>query len=122
MAVESVRFGVGTFTLGTDPGHRFSCQVQSMGVNIDVDEGDTITVLCGDQVPGSRTLHVHPGGDGAAGPGRGVRAGGVHVGERRAPSRTFTFAPNTTATTSIAGKVSSTRFRSAPATESSGMC
>lgn len=53
MSVNVVRFGPGTFTLGTAPGTDFSCQVQSMGVNVNKDEGDAITVLCGDQVPGS---------------------------------------------------------------------
>lgn len=55
MAVNVVRFGPGEFTLGTAPGTDHSCQVQSMGVNVNKDEGDPITVLCGDQVPGSIT-------------------------------------------------------------------
>lgn len=53
MSVNVVRFGPGTLTLGTAPGTDFSCQVQSLGVNVDKDEGDAITVLCGDEVPGS---------------------------------------------------------------------
>jgi len=53
MAVNVTRFGPGLFTLGTAPGTDFSCQVQSMGVVPNKDEGDTITVLCGDSVPGS---------------------------------------------------------------------
>lgn len=53
MSVNVVRFGPGTLTLGTAPGTDFSCQVQSLGVNVDKDEGDAITVLCGDTVPGS---------------------------------------------------------------------
>lgn len=53
MAVKVVRFGPGTLTLGTAPGTDFSCQVQSLGLNVDKDEGDAITVLCGDEVPGS---------------------------------------------------------------------
>jgi hypothetical protein len=53
MPVSPTRFGVGTFKLGTAPGTDHSCQVQSMGVNIEKDEGDTITVLCGDSIPGS---------------------------------------------------------------------
>lgn len=53
MSVNVVRFGPGTLKLGTTPGTDFSCQVQSMGVNVNKDEGDALTVLCGDQVPGS---------------------------------------------------------------------
>jgi hypothetical protein len=53
MTVKVVRFGPGTLTLGTAPGTDYSCQVQSLGVNVDKDEGDPITVLCGDEVPGS---------------------------------------------------------------------
>lgn len=53
MSVKVVRFGPGTLTLGTAPGTDFSCQVQSLGVNVDKDEGDSLTVLCGDEVPGN---------------------------------------------------------------------
>lgn len=53
MSVNVVRFGPGTLTLGPDPGTDFSCQVQSLGINVDKDEGDPIRVLCGDEVPGS---------------------------------------------------------------------
>lgn len=53
MAVNVVRFGPGTLTLGTAPGTDFSCQVQSLGINVDKEEGDTIRALCGDSVPGS---------------------------------------------------------------------
>lgn len=53
MAVKVVRFGPGTFKLGTAPGTDYSCQVQSMGVAVAKDEGDTIETLCGDSVPGS---------------------------------------------------------------------
>jgi hypothetical protein len=52
MTVKAVRFGPGTLKLGTVPTD-FSCQVQSMAVNVDKDEGDALTVLCGDSVPGS---------------------------------------------------------------------
>lgn len=53
MAVNVVRFGPGTLMLGTAPGTDFSCQVESLGLNVDKNEGDPITVLCGDSVPGS---------------------------------------------------------------------
>jgi hypothetical protein len=53
MTVRVVRFGPGTFTLGTTPGTDYSCQVQSIGLVVNKDEGDSITTLCGDSVPGS---------------------------------------------------------------------
>lgn len=54
MAVNVVRYGPGTMKLGP-PGtaKEYGCQVQSLGVNVNKDEGDTVTVLCGDIVPGS---------------------------------------------------------------------
>lgn len=53
MAVNAVRFGPGTLKLGELPGTDFSCQVQSLGVNVEKDEGDPVRVLCGDSVPGA---------------------------------------------------------------------
>jgi hypothetical protein len=55
MTVKVARFGPGTLKLGTTPGTDFSCQVQSMGLNVEKDQGDTIVVLCGDSVPGGIT-------------------------------------------------------------------
>lgn len=55
MPVKFVRLGPGTLKLGTAPGTDFSCQVQSMGLNVDKDAADALTVLCGDVVPGSIT-------------------------------------------------------------------
>lgn len=52
MPVTAVRFGVGTFKLGTAPGTEFSCQVQNMALVPAKDTGDTIRTLCGDSVPG----------------------------------------------------------------------
>jgi len=53
MTVNAPRFGPGTLKLGTAPGTDYSCQVQSLGVNPSKDEGDPLTVLCGDVVSGS---------------------------------------------------------------------
>jgi hypothetical protein len=104
MTVESVRFGVGTFTLGTTPGTDFSCQVQSMGVNIDVDEGDTITVLCGDQVPGSRTYTYSLAGTVLQ--DIAIADGLVqYTWENAGTEQDFTFVPSTAAVTAIAGTV-----------------
>lgn len=50
----AVRFGPGTFTLGSTPTD-FSCNVQKMGVNPEKDEGDPLKLLCGDTLPGSIT-------------------------------------------------------------------
>lgn len=104
MAVESVRFGVGTFTLGTTPGTDFSCQVQSMGLNVDKNEGDTITVLCGDQVPGSITYSYTLAGTVLQ--DIAVAAGLVEYTWTNAGTQVdFTFVPSTAAVTSIAGTV-----------------
>ena len=55
MPVKVARFGPGTLKLGVAPGTDFSCQVESMGLNVNKDEGDALTVLCGDSVPGGIT-------------------------------------------------------------------
>lgn len=54
MPVKVARFGPGTLKLGTVPTD-FSCQVESMGLNVNKDEGDPTVVLCGDSVPGGIT-------------------------------------------------------------------
>lgn len=53
MPAAPVRFGPGTFKLGTAPGTDFSCSVQSLAVVPEKDEGDPIKLLCGDSIPGS---------------------------------------------------------------------
>lgn len=53
MAANPVRFGPGTFKLGTAPGTDYSCSVQSLEVTPEKDEGDPIRLLCGDSIPGS---------------------------------------------------------------------
>lgn len=56
MPVNAVRFGPGVLKLGP-PGTAkdFSCQVQSLGINVNKDEGDPVTVLCGDSIAGAIT-------------------------------------------------------------------
>lgn len=53
MPANPVRFGPGTFKLGTAPGTDYSCSVQSLAVTPEKDEGDPIKLLCGDSIPGS---------------------------------------------------------------------
>ena len=50
------KLGPGTVKIG-DVGTEvdFSCQVTAAHVDAEVDEGDEVTVLCGDVIPGSRT-------------------------------------------------------------------
>ena len=104
MAVNVVKFGPGTFSLGATPGTDFSCQVQSMGINTDKDEGDTITVLCGDQIPGGVTYTYTLAGtvlqDIAT-------ANGLvqYTWENEGTTVDFEFVPSTTATTAISGQV-----------------
>lgn len=104
MTVNQTRFGPGTFTLGTTPGTDYSCQVQSMAVDPSKDEGDSITVLCGDQIPGSITYTYALAGTFLQ--DLGVPAGLVEFSWTNAGMEAdFTFTPSDTAATSIAGKV-----------------
>jgi hypothetical protein len=104
MAVQTVRFGPGTFTLGTAPGTDYSCQVQSMGVNISKDEGDSIQTLCGDSVPGSISYDYSLEGtflQDYTTPTGLVQYSWDNGGQ---PSE-FTFVPSTANTTSVTGTV-----------------
>ena len=56
MAAKVHKLGPGTITIGeTGTELDFSCQVTAAHVDTEVDEGDEVTVLCGDVVPGART-------------------------------------------------------------------
>lgn len=104
MATYPVRFGPGTLKLGTAPGTDFSCSVQKMGVNPNKNEGDTVTMLCGDQIPGSLTYDF-------------VLAGTIlqDIGHLNGLAQfcwtnmgvavPFTYTPATSATTTISGTV-----------------
>lgn len=104
MAVKVVRFGPGTFNLGTAPGTDHSCQVQSMGVNVNKTEGDTIQTLCGDSVPGSITYDYALEGtflqDFTAAAGL-VEFSWTNAGQ----PIDFDFTPATSATTTVSGTV-----------------
>jgi len=105
MPINSTRFGPGTFKLGpTASALDFSCQVQSMGVNPSKDEGDTITTLCGDSIPGSVTYANVLAGtflqDLAVADGL-IQYSWEHKGE----TAEFEFVPATTATTGATGSV-----------------
>lgn len=104
MAANPVRFGPGTFTLGTAPGEDFSCSVQKMGVNPEKDEGDPIKLLCGDSIPGSISYTFSLAGtilqdigvaDGLA----------QFCWENMGQAVPFTYVPAESATTAIAGSV-----------------
>jgi hypothetical protein len=105
MPANVVKFGPGTFKLGpTATTIDYSCQVQSMGVNTDKDQGDTVTVLCGDQIPGGVTYTYTLAGtvlqDIATADGL-VQYTWEHEGE----TVEFEFVPTTSAVTAITGSV-----------------
>jgi hypothetical protein len=104
MAIEVVRFGPGTLTLGTTPGTDFSCQVQSMGVNVDKDEGDPVKTLCGDSAPGAINYTYSLAGtvlqDFAATAGLAQ-----YTWTNAGTPQEFHFTPSTAAVTSITGSV-----------------
>ena len=104
MAVNVTKFGPGTFKLGTAPGTDFSCQVQSLGLNTDKDEGDTITVLCGDTVPGGVTYTYTLAGTVLQ--DLAIASGLVqYTWDNAGTEVPFEFTPSTTATTKVAGTV-----------------
>lgn len=105
MAANVVRFGPGTFKLGpTGTELVFDCQVQSMGVNVNKNTGDTITVLCGDTVPGAITYDYTLAGTFMQDLGT---ADGImqHCWDNKGITETFVFVPATSATTSVTGQV-----------------
>lgn len=56
MPATVVKLGPGTIQIGaTGTEVDFDCQVTAAHVDWEVDEGDSVTVLCGDTVPGART-------------------------------------------------------------------
>lgn len=63
MAAKVNKLGPGTLTVGeTGTEVDFSCQVTAAHVDTEVDAEDTVTVLCGDSVPGARNYsHVMAG-------------------------------------------------------------
>lgn len=104
MATNPVRFGPGTFTLGTVPGTDYSCSVQKLAIVPSKEQGDTITVLCGDSVPGgiSYTYNL----TGTILQDIGVADGlAQFCWDNKGESVPFTYVPSTSATTSVAGNV-----------------
>lgn len=105
MTVVANRFGPGTFKLGpTASALDFSCQVQSMTLTVNKNEGDTVHVLCGDTVPGGVTYDYKLAGTFVQDLSAAAAAGLVaytwaHMGEAVA----FEFTPTTAATTKVAG-------------------
>jgi len=104
MTVNTTRFGPGLFTLGTAPGTDFSCQVQSMGVVPAKEEGDSITTLCGDAVPGSIVYDFTL--EGVVLQDLAIASGLVQfTWENQGEPVPFEFTPSSAAVTKIAGTV-----------------
>jgi hypothetical protein len=104
MAVSVTRFGPGLFTVGTAPGTDYSCQVQSMGVIPNKNEGDTIQTLCGDSVPGSIVYDFVL--EGTVLQDLAVAAGLVKfTWTNQGMPVAFEFTPSTSAITKVAGTV-----------------
>jgi hypothetical protein len=103
MPVKSVRFGPGTFKLGTAPGTDYSCQVQSMGLVPTKDEGEAITTLCGESIPGS--INYTYGLEGVL--LQDYATGGIsqYAWTNRGKSVPFEFVPNTAGVAKWAGNV-----------------
>ena len=105
MTANVVRYGPGTFTLGDEAtGTAYECQIQSMGIGVNKNTGDTITAMCGDQIVGSITYDYVLAG--TALQDFNVAAGLVeyswtHKGE----SVPFTFTPTTSAVAVASGVI-----------------
>lgn len=102
MTAAPVRFGPGTFKLGTAPGTDFSCSVQSLAVDPEKDEGDPIKLLCGDSVPGSISYSFKLAGTILQ--DIGTAAGLAHYcWTNMGVAVPFSYTPATSATTAISG-------------------
>jgi hypothetical protein len=103
MAAAPVKLGPGTLKIGaTGSEIDVSCQINNAVISADKDEGDSITKLCGDVVPGAVTYTFSLAGnidvdvDNSA---------GIFALSQSAPGshQDFTFVPNTAAATEAAG-------------------
>lgn len=104
MAVSPTRFGPGLFKLGTAPGTDYSCQVQSLALTVNKDEGDTIQTLCGDSVPGSLTYDYSL--EGTVLQDLAIAAGlAKYTWTNKGLAVPFEFTPTTAAITKVAGTV-----------------
>ena len=104
MASNPVRFGPGTFKLGTAPGTDYSCSVQSLAVVPEKDEGDPIRLLCGDSIPGSISYSFSL--TGTILQDIGTSAGlAKYCWTNMGLAVPFEYVPTTSATTKVAGTV-----------------
>src|SRR6187431_1025767 len=103
MPIKSTRFGPGTFKLGTAPGTEYACQVQSMGIVPEKEEGDTIQTLCGDSTPGSITYTYNL--DGVLLQDYATAGISQYAWTNRGKPVAFEFTPNTAALAKWAGTV-----------------
>lgn len=104
MTANAVRFGPGTLKLGTAPGTDYSCQVQSLAVVPEKDEGDPIKLLCGDSIPGSISYSFNL--TGTVLQDLGTAAGLAHfTWTNMGLPVAFEYTPTTSATTKAVGTV-----------------
>ena len=101
----TVKLGPGTVQIGAVASEvDFECQITAAHVDWEVDEGDDVTVLCGDTVPGARTYTANFAGtllqDLGATAGI-VEYSWLHKGE----TVPFVFVPNTTAGKQVSGSL-----------------
>ena len=105
MPARTVKLGPGKLTIGTTP-NDFTCQVISARVEWEVDEGDDVTVLCGETVKGARTysatLSATILSDLGLTPGTSIIEYSWTNKGTQAP---FNFVPNTTAAKGVTGTV-----------------
>lgn len=102
----ATKFGPGTLQLGeTGSEIDASCLVNSLTITNDVDEGDSVTKLCGTVQPGARTYTYHL--EGNLDTDQDVGADGLFALSQVAKGTEvkFTFTPNTEEGTSVAGIV-----------------
>lgn len=102
--MTTTRFGPGTFKLGTAPGTDYSCQVQSMGLTPTKDEGDPITPLCGDTVPGGISYTYSLAGTFLQDLGAATGLS-QYCWANAGTAQAFEFTPSTGAATKVAGTV-----------------
>ena len=105
MPARTVKLGPGKLTIGTTP-NDFTCQVISARVEWEVDEGDDVTVLCGETVKGARTYSASLSAtilsDLGLTPGTSIIEYSWTNKGTQAP---FNFVPNTVAAKGVTGTV-----------------
>lgn len=102
MPAKVHKLGPGTITIGeTGTTVDFSCQVTAAHIDWEADEGDDVTVLCGDVVPGARTYSATFAGTLL----QDLDAAGIvaYSWEHRGETVPFSFTPSTAAAAKVEG-------------------